>query len=250
MRPQACWVSFLGLLLVLLLVQQQVSSLTTTTSCHPDCRWQCDDPSCPAVCHPVCAAPKCEMRCEETPCAKCVVHCQRPVCSIRCPKDTCEQDSCPKCEVVCAPPACHTTCTAPEPKCQPVCEELDCAHKCAKPTNCQRPKCELQCEKSACADTLVSAPCATKGCEVGDSNRHCCVCDQNTAQYAIAAANSRNSNNVSQMPKPSLLEVLDSFTYVRQTHSEPCCPCDIVIIQPPVGPTPTPPPMLGTVFQH
>ena len=33
--------------------------------CHPECRWQCDDPVCPAVCHPVCERPKCQIHCEE-----------------------------------------------------------------------------------------------------------------------------------------------------------------------------------------
>ncbi len=32
--------------------------------CHPECRWQCDDPVCPAVCHPVCERPKCQIHCE------------------------------------------------------------------------------------------------------------------------------------------------------------------------------------------
>ncbi len=38
--------------------------------CHPQCKWQCDDPQCPAVCHPVCERPKCQMQCEEVSAAR------------------------------------------------------------------------------------------------------------------------------------------------------------------------------------
>jgi hypothetical protein len=118
--------------------------------CHPECRWQCDDPMCPAVCHPVCERPRCQMQCAATQCAKCTVHCEKPVCSVRCPKNMCERESCPKCETVCQPAQCHTTCVAPEPVCSPVCEETKCDWKCKKPERCPRPKCQLQCQKSAC----------------------------------------------------------------------------------------------------
>jgi len=194
---------------VLLFFLVSVLSFVAADQCHPSCRWQCDDPSCPAVCHPVCSKPKCEMRCEETPCAKCVVHCERPVCSIRCPKDECELQSCPKCEVVCAPPQCHTTCTAPEPRCSPVCEELDCAHKCAKPTNCARPKCELQCEKVACAEKEQTS---------------CCQCGRSNVVSAIELAN-KNTPISTSSEVPSFVETLDDMFHRLQKGETHCCPC-------------------------
>ena len=36
-------------------------------ACHPQCRWQCDDPQCPAQCHPVCERPKCQSGHTRTP---------------------------------------------------------------------------------------------------------------------------------------------------------------------------------------
>jgi hypothetical protein len=147
------------------------------------------------------------MRCEETPCAKCVVHCERPTCSIRCPKEECEKDGCPKCETVCAPARCHTTCTAPEPNCSPVCEELECTNKCAKPTNCARPKCELQCEKPACEEQQTA----------------CCPCNAQGATAAVSQAD--NAANGVTILKPSFLEVMDSFRHARQEGKAECCPC-------------------------
>jgi hypothetical protein len=152
----------------------------------------------------VCARPKCEMKCEQTPCAKCTVHCERPVCSIRCPKEQCEKESCPKCETVCQPARCHTTCTAPEPKCAPVCEQLDCSNKCAKPTNCAKPKCELQCEKSACEAAKPS----------------CCACNAANTQTAVATASSTCGTKC-----PSFLEVFHTFQHREQQGEEQCCPC-------------------------
>jgi hypothetical protein len=129
---------------------------------------------CPAVCHPICERPKCQMQCDETPCAKCTVHCQKPVCSVRCPKvraapfflhiapvftpyicclsltrvrmynththikqDMCEKDNCPKCETVCQPAECHTKCVAPEPTCAPECEDVKCNWKVRSATPCE-----------------------------------------------------------------------------------------------------------------
>merc|ERR1719198_2939911 len=103
--------------LLALLAFASATSMNSTleAQCHPECKWQCDDPSCPAVCHPVCERPKCEISCEETPCAKCTIHCERPVCSVRCPKDMREKEGCPKCETVCSPAKCHTKCVAKRP---------------------------------------------------------------------------------------------------------------------------------------
>ncbi len=83
------------------------------------------------------------MTCEETPCAKCTVHCKHPVCSVECQGDTdCEEENpalCgnpPSCATVCEPADCSTTCVAPEPKCSPVCEEAQCEWVSAAPACC------------------------------------------------------------------------------------------------------------------
>jgi len=179
-------------------------------NCHPTCRWQCDDPSCPAVCHPVCARPKCEMQCQQTECAKCTVHCEQPECSVRCPKDMCEKDSCPKCETVCAPAQCHTTCVAPKANCAPLCEETSCSWSCAKPTTCPRPKCELQCSKPAC--------------DVKDKQK-CCKCGAKGAKRAIAAAARFEEVHGDAEMQPSFMEVVASFKHAAQEGVEECCPC-------------------------
>jgi hypothetical protein len=195
--------------LALIVAFLAVVAVASATQCHPQCKWQCDDPSCPAVCHPVCGRPKCEMKCEEVQCAKCVIHCERPTCSIRCPKDFCEKQDCPQCETVCAPAQCHTTCTAPEPKCSPVCEELECNNKCAKPTNCARPKCELQCERPACE-------------EPDFTNGGCCGCNTFNTQYAITNAIGGCGLNC-----PSFLEVFHSIKHKEQeSGTAQCCPCN------------------------
>jgi len=192
-------------LFALVLLAVVASAAATECSGRPNCRWQCDDPQCPAICHPVCERPKCEMKCEEVSCAKCTVHCQRPQCTIRCPKEQCEKEGCPKCETVCAPAQCHTTCTAPEPKCSPVCEELACTNKCAKPTNCAKPKCELQCEAPACQEYQATS---------------CCACNVAGTQAAIAAAPAQVA------AKPSFLEVFHTFQHREQvTGQAECCPC-------------------------
>merc|ERR1711916_77400 len=179
--------------------------VTFAAECHPQCKWQCDDPKCPAVCHPVCERPKCQMQCEKTPCAVCTVHCQKPVCTIRCPKHTCEKDSCPKCQSVCKPAQCHTTCKAPKPKCAPVCEALNCKNKCVKPTNCAKPKCELQCEKPACEH----------------KESKCCPCSNVAhARTAVVSASGSCGSKC-----PSFLETYHTFHLRRQQGKSNCCPC-------------------------
>jgi len=180
-------------------------------ACHPQCKWQCDDPTCPAVCHPVCARPKCEMQCQQTECAKCQVHCEKPQCSVRCPKDMCEKDNCPKCETVCAPAECHTTCVAPKANCAPLCEETACSWSCAKPTTCPRPKCQLQCEKPAC--------------DVKDKKK-CCPCTGKNLSLAVARANAAGAPRTAVVP--SLMEVMATMKAASELDSEAaptCCPC-------------------------
>jgi len=227
--------------------------------CHPQCKWQCDDPSCPAVCHPICERPKCEMRCEETTCAKCTVHCEKPVCTIRCPKDQCEKEGCPKCESVCKPAQCHTSCAAPEPKCSPVCEELSCNNKCARPTNCAKPKCELQCEKAACEEPAAACNPAITTCSVvslssalsssaGAPNGPCCPCTGMNLQVGMNNADFHADASRVTIPKrlkPSFLELHHEMQHRESIDRarSPCCPCFAMTgTDAPYGPTPTPPP--------
>jgi hypothetical protein len=181
--------------------------------CHPACRWSCDDPVCPAVCHPICERPRCQMQCEKTSCAQCTVHCDRPVCSVRCPKEMCEKESCPSCETVCAPAQCHTKCTAPQPVCSPVCEETKCQWKCRKPSLCPKPKCELACEKPAC--------------EYKDKSSGCCPCAQNPGgvNSAMQGANSLLEEEMHADMRPSFMEVMSSLTHREQRGMATCCPC-------------------------
>lgn len=144
-RKHLCIASVLHysmLLLVLLFV-------SLTLCCHPECRWACDDPVCPAVCRSICEEPVCETTCTRGP----ITQCHPPVCTVRCPVDQCEADACPACETVCDPLVC-TTVDAP---CKIRCQATECSWKCHLPSNCQRPHCVLQCEKPACEHVPASA---------------------------------------------------------------------------------------------
>lgn len=119
---------------------------TLCYSCHPQCRWACDDPVCNAVCHYQCHAPVCQTQCISNS-----TRCYGPSCSVRCPPNQCESDSCPNCETVCNPPSCFNPQTyEPVTDCQNLCEATNCSWKCEKPTNCPYPKCQLMCEQPAC----------------------------------------------------------------------------------------------------
>jgi hypothetical protein len=210
------------LLAVLALVVMTVAVVAqdkpaTPTACHPQCRWQCDDPSCPAQCHPVCERPKCQVHCEETPCAACKIHCDKPQCNVRCPKDLCESTDCPKCETVCAPAKCRTACTAPNAVCTPMCEETKCDWKCKKPTLCPRPKCELVCEQPACAfKKPVAAPAA---------NNTCCQCNQANIAASMIQANEAATEELAA-ETPSFLELTHHFKFqAQESGSAPCCAC-------------------------
>jgi len=181
--------------------------------CHPTCRWSCDDPICPAQCHPVCERPKCQVHCEETPCAQCKVQCDKPQCNVRCPKDLCEKADCPKCETVCAPAVCRTSCVAPNAVCTPMCEETKCDWKCKKPTLCPRPKCELVCEQSSCP-SVPRAPLNT-------TMPGCCACNQVNLQAALLQAGEVSHPNVA----PTFLELTHEVKFQAQNGQQACCPC-------------------------
>jgi len=207
----------LSLSLVLVLLAPHIGA--ANAECHPECRWQCDDPVCPAQCHPVCERPKCQMQCEQPPCADCTVHCERPACTVRCPKDMCEKNDCPQCETVCSPAKCHSECIAPEPICSPLCEETKCDWKCKKPTLCPKPKCELQCERPACdANPPISAVLAA------NNAAKCCAC---TAQNIGAAVNSADmlSRLADASMRPTFVELVHTMKLKETTGETTCCPC-------------------------
>jgi len=185
--------------------------------CHPQCRWQCDDPVCPAKCHPVCERPKCQIQCEETACAKCTVHCDKPQCNVRCPKDMCEKNDCPKCETVCAPANCRTSCIAPEPVCTPMCEETKCDWKCKKPTTCPKPKCELQCDKPACEAKKPAPP----------ARRTCCSCiaAANVKASLLQANEHAEAHGIDAANGMSFIEAVAHFKAREQEGAEDCCNC-------------------------
>lgn len=114
--------------------------LAVAQTCHPECRWQCDDPVCYAACQPVCRSPVCEV-CRNASGMEC-----RPTgqCTTHCPDDLCEMDECPACETLC-PPLCQG-----RPNCFVQCEPMECDWRCVLPSNCPRPECHLQCEQPAC----------------------------------------------------------------------------------------------------
>jgi len=191
--------------------------------CHPECRWQCDDPVCPAKCHPVCERPKCQIHCEETECAKCKIHCDKPQCNVRCPKDLCEKNDCPKCETVCAPANCRTQCEAPNAVCTPMCEATKCDWKCKKPVTCPKPKCELVCEKPACAAKKRDAALIELSNEAAAPA--CCSC-ANQANVAMGIQQASARTEVSEDMMPSFMEVVNSLKFKEASGVESqCCPC-------------------------
>eukprot|EP00933_Yihiella_yeosuensis_P016649 TRINITY_DN1412_c0_g1_i7.p1 TRINITY_DN1412_c0_g1~~TRINITY_DN1412_c0_g1_i7.p1 ORF type:complete len:210 (+),score=3.11 TRINITY_DN1412_c0_g1_i7:29-658(+) len=198
-----------------LVVALMAFAFATESSCHPQCKWQCDDPACPAVCHPICARPKCQMQCEELPCPKCDVHCEKPACSVRCPKSLCEKDDCPKCETVCSPPVCHTACIAPKPKCAPLCEATNCDWKCRKPLMCPRPKCELVCEKPAC-EYKPPVPQAL-------NNMGCCPCTAENTKASMLQAS--ESSSIDAEFAPSFAEVMSTVMHNTANGAAECCAC-------------------------
>jgi len=117
-------------------------------TCHPEGRYSCDDPVCPAVCSPICDAPVCSSCVNTTEDGQVCT----PVsgCEVRCPADQCEADSCPVCETVCHENLCA------DDECTVLCEATVCAWQCRKPSDCPVPVCELFCEAPACEFSRAS----------------------------------------------------------------------------------------------
>jgi hypothetical protein len=129
----------------MLLYSLLILFLGSTLACHPECRWQCSDPVCPAICAPICEAPVCQICVNRTS----LVCANTRYCFIQYPTldDACEADSCPIVEVIC-PNLCYGL-----DNCTVLCSQPMCSWQCSKPTNCPHPVCELQCEHPACEYT-------------------------------------------------------------------------------------------------
>ncbi len=124
--------------------------LATTQTCHPECRWSCNDPVCSAVCQPVCKPYNCSA-CIFDPDTNETIECHKIYvgCATRCPPDQCEADSCPQCELLCNSGLCDEN----DPNCQIVCSQIECDWRCQKPDNCPYPTCQLNCDAPACQAT-------------------------------------------------------------------------------------------------
>lgn len=110
-------------------------------ACHPQCRYQCDDPICSAVCVPQCHTPVCQVCRNQSGTRQCQ---STTSCSVSCAPDQCESDTCPACETTC-PNLCNGL-----TNCEIQCEQMQCGWSCSKPRNCPKPRCVLECEQPAC----------------------------------------------------------------------------------------------------
>lgn len=111
--------------------------------CHPECRWLCDNPVCPAICTTTCGETICQ--------------------DATCEKDDCEcpsfgdlqtfscmplENDCPFCKVGRPGIDCQDG-NGQQCMCTARCETKDCTVECEKPA-CPTPKCELVCQDPLC----------------------------------------------------------------------------------------------------
>jgi len=203
---------------------QQVSAgAGVGNPCFPDCKWRCDEPTCPAVCEPQCEKPACELRCEKLGETACDIRCEKPRCEVRCSRKNCQAGGCPLCENVCLPAKCQTVCTPAVPNCRPTCSAPKCTWSCRKPTSCPKPKCNLACN---------ARPGGSCG---GSGSSQCCSCHKfSNMQSAIELASNSHIQEHGQAPSeelmPSLVEVahgirLHTQDAVAAGAEEQCCPC-------------------------
>jgi len=191
-------------------------------NCFPDCAWNCDQPSCPAVCEPQCEKPQCELRCEKLPDTSCDIRCEKPKCEVRCSRSNCQSGGCPICENVCLPARCQTVCTPATPNCKPTCSAPKCTWLCHKPSNCPKPKCSLGCGNQV-------SPVASSSCS-GQSSK-CCSCHnvksmQSAMEIASAVHRHIHGSEVDQEQVPSMVEVAHELRLHDGLGAESqCCPC-------------------------
>lgn len=115
-------------------------------ACHPQCRYQCDDPVCSAVCQPVCATPNCEIVYKVGDGNYTTLPNYSPTCTCSCANDGCEADQCPQCQALCEE---FTSC--PEGAiCEIHCLPIQAYWYCQKPKDCPLPSCQSFCEQPSC----------------------------------------------------------------------------------------------------
>jgi len=198
------------------------AELESRGNCFPDCGWNCDTPTCPAICEPQCEKPQCELRCEKLPETQCDIRCEKPKCEVRCSRNNCQSGGCPICENVCLPARCQTVCTPGTPVCKPVCSAPKCTWLCHKPNNCPKPKCNLQCNNRP-------SPAST-GCSQSQG-QSCCSCQSvSSMQSAMEIASAVHNHNTGSHPDPELLPSMVEVAHeIRMKSSlgeaEQCCPC-------------------------
>jgi len=89
-------------------------------NCFPDCKWNCDTPTCPAVCEPQCEKPACELRCEKLGETACDIRCEKPRCEVRCSRKNCQASGCPLCEKSACPLSARPSAPPPFPTADPL----------------------------------------------------------------------------------------------------------------------------------
>jgi len=114
-------------------------------ACHPECRWQCDNPVCPALC---------QVTCKKNPCSSSTCTDQ----SCRCASSTdpvitqCEgplTGNCATCTVGQSGLNCRTA-GGYNCQCETQCTTESCSWTCQTPISCPKPTCHLECESPAC----------------------------------------------------------------------------------------------------
>jgi len=200
-------------------------------NCFPDCTWNCDQPSCPAVCEPQCEKPQCELRCEKLPDTSCDIRCEKPKCEVRCSRTNCQSGGCPVCENVCLPARCQTVCTPATPNCKPTCSAPKCTWLCHKPTKCPKPKCSLGCSNKA---SPIAAPgCTGTSGPAGSGSGKCCPCNGNNVkglssamEIASAVHVHVHGQEIDSESVPSMMEVAHEVRMQENLGQEAqCCPC-------------------------
>ena len=202
------------------LIRYRNASGSFTDGCLPNCKWQCNQPECPAKCDPACLKPKCEHLCEPIGPVNCSIRCEKPECEVRCVRKRCKTGSCPKCENVCLLPACQTVCSPAKPICKPQCPAAKCTWRCSKPRDCPQPKCRLKCERHPTSGSQMAegGDEKSRGSNQRDTSR-CADPDAEevslpTRQNQTRGSVSRGSRTKSKMQTPS-----------ARAAGRPCCDC-------------------------
>ncbi len=134
------------ILVIVLLV-----GLNLGQTCHPECRFQCDDPVWPAVCKIITQPPKCIIQCSGPILGTPLQYCGNLTCAVHQPApDQCQMDQCPIVEITCLPLVCVGLPNGVS--CEPLCEAPVAAWSCT-PGPLPPITCIPVCDKPACEAT-------------------------------------------------------------------------------------------------